>query len=121
MDTHLFRHARNTVSFEAGQTIFEMGQAAACMYVVQSGQVHVERDGQTIASFGPGEMFGEMALVEDLPRSATARADSDCILVPIDEEHFRFLVQQTPFFALEVMRVMSRRLHKSNEDHYTSG
>jgi CRP-like cAMP-binding protein len=56
-----------------------------------------------------------MALIEREPRTATAVARTECQVVPIDEKRFRFLVQQTPMFALEVLRVMSSRLRKANE------
>ncbi|HEU5100134.1 MAG TPA: Crp/Fnr family transcriptional regulator [Roseiflexaceae bacterium] len=61
---------------------------------------------------GPGGIVGEMALIDDRPRSATAVAATDCRLVPIDERRFTFLVQQTPMFALAVMRVMAERLRR---------
>jgi len=51
-----------------------------------------------------------MALVDQQPRSANALAKTDCKLIPIDEKRFRFLIQQTPNFALSVMRVMAARL-----------
>jgi CRP/FNR family cyclic AMP-dependent transcriptional regulator len=59
-------------------------------------------------------MFGEMALVDSAPRSADAVAVTDVTLVPISEKQFLFLVSQTPFFALKVMRVLARRLRASN-------
>ena len=60
-------------------------------------------------------IFGEMALVDGAPRSATAVAMTDVSLVPISEKQFLFLVSQTPFFALKVMRVLARRLRASNK------
>jgi CRP-like cAMP-binding protein len=56
-----------------------------------------------------------MALIEREPRTPTAVARTECEVVPIDERRFRFLVQQTPMFALEVLRVMSSRLRKAND------
>jgi CRP-like cAMP-binding protein len=62
-----------------------------------------------------GGIFGEMSLIDDKPRSATARARTDCELVPIDEGRFLELVHQKPGFALEVMKVMAERLRSMDE------
>ncbi len=60
-------------------------------------------------------IFGEMALIDDSPRSATAIALTDVTLAPIKENQFLFLVQNTPFFALSVMRVLAHRLRRQNK------
>jgi CRP-like cAMP-binding protein len=57
-----------------------------------------------------------MALIDHSPRSASARAKTDCQLVPIDEARFKYMIQQTPFFAIEVMRVITRRLRHMNTE-----
>jgi CRP/FNR family transcriptional regulator, cyclic AMP receptor protein len=59
---------------------------------------------------GPTSIFGELALITKEPRSATARAHTDCRVVEIPEKRFLYLVHETPFFALEVMRVLTSRL-----------
>ena len=59
---------------------------------------------------GPGGFLGEMVLIDDLPRGATGRATTDVRVVPIDEAEFVRLIEVTPRFALEVMRVMAKRL-----------
>jgi CRP/FNR family transcriptional regulator, cyclic AMP receptor protein len=97
-------------SFVAGATIFAEGEAGDTMYVVKEGHVDVLIHGEVIETVGPRGMLGEMALIDHNPRSATAIAKTDCQLVPINEARFSYLVQQTPFFAIEVMRVMARRL-----------
>lgn len=109
---NLFRHATNGVAYTAGQIIFQEGQPGKVMYVVQEGQVSIRRNDEQIDAAGPGSIIGEMALIDDRPRSATAIALTDCRLVPIDEQRFTFLVQQTPHFALTVMRVMAERLRR---------
>ena len=59
-------------------------------------------------------IFGEMALIDNAPRSATAIAAADAKLVPVSEKQFMFLISNTPYFALNVMRVMARRLRAAN-------
>ena len=109
---NLFRHTTDVESYAAGQVIFEKGQPGDVLYVVREGQVSIVLNGAEIDSAGPGGIIGEMALIDDQPRSATAIATTNCTLVPIDERRFTFLVQQTPHFALTVMRVMAARLRR---------
>ena len=65
-----------------------------------------------VIAIGAGGVFGEMALIESGVRSAKAVARTDCALVPIDERRFSFLFQQTPQFALQVMKIMAERLRR---------
>lgn len=109
---NLFRDATDAIELAVGQIIFEEGQPGDCMYAVIEGEVAVTKAGKPIRVVGPGSIFGEMALIEHGPRSATATARTACKLVPINERRFNFLVQQTPFFALQVMRIMSERLRE---------
>ena len=110
----LFNSATTTERHDAGDVIFSIGDPGDTFYVVRSGTVRLRVDGQTLEEVGPGGVFGEMALLDHEPRSATAIAASDCELVPIDERYFRFLVGQTPFFAQTVMRAMAARLRRSS-------
>ena len=107
---HLFRHAREFDSFTAGDQIFAEGQPGDVMYVVHEGDVEVIVNNTVVEIVGPGGIVGEMALIDKNPRSATAVAKTDCKLVRVDAERFKYLVQQSPYFALEVMRVMAGRL-----------
>lgn len=104
------------VQVPAGKAIFEAGQPGVEMYIVTVGKVELRADGKLLETLEPGGVFGEMALVDDKPRSASAVAVTDCELVPIDEKRFEFLLGRMPFFALEVMKVMARRLRRSLAD-----
>jgi CRP-like cAMP-binding protein len=109
---NLFRNESNPETYTAGEAIFHEGDAAQQMYVVTSGSVDIVYNGNVIEAIEPGGIFGELALVDDSTRSASAVAKTDCVLAPIDRRRFTFLVQETPFFALEVMGVMARRLRR---------
>lgn len=74
--------------------------------------MEVIANGKVIDSHGPGGMFGEMAIIDHSPRSATVVAKTDCRLVPLDEDRFMAHVHRTPFFALTVMRMLSERLRQ---------
>jgi CRP-like cAMP-binding protein len=102
-------------SYKAGDVIVSEGEAAKEMFVVRSGRVSIRVHGETIEEVGPGGMFGEMALIDHSPRSATSVAEEDTVVVPITERLFVVLVQDTPFFALDVMRVLVERIRLMNE------
>lgn len=84
------------------------------MYVLVEGEVDVHVGANVVDSLRPGAIFGEMALIDDAPRSASVLAKTDCKLVEVDRKRFEYLVSETPFFALAVMRVMADRLRKAN-------
>ncbi len=101
-------------SFSQGQIIFREGDPGDQLYIVAEGQVDIMTDGQLLETVNPGGILGEMALIDDKPRSATAVARTDCVLTPIGRRHFLTLVERTPLFALQVMRVMAERLRRTN-------
>ena len=100
-------------SFKAGETIFQAGDRASEMYVIASGSVEIRINDCVIATLDGHEIFGEMALIDNAPRSATAVAATDVMLVPIDEKLFIHLVRHLPYFALNVMRTLSKRLRNA--------
>ena len=87
------------------------------MYVVLEGEVKLSINGSLVQTVGPGEPFGEMALIDRAPRTATVVAKTACKLVAIPEKRFLFMVQQTPFFSLQIMKVMAERLRKMDARH----
>jgi CRP/FNR family cyclic AMP-dependent transcriptional regulator len=112
---NLFQHAHDAVSFAAGAAIFEQGQDAEHMYVVLDGEVEIRLGDALLSTAGPGDIVGEMALIDKSPRSAAAVARTDCQLVAVDQRRFLFLVGQTPFFALHVMRQLAERIRRKDE------
>jgi CRP-like cAMP-binding protein len=108
----LFRHETDGAAFAAGQQVFAEGDRGDTMYVILEGEVDLLINGRKVETLGPGEVFGEMALIDKSPRVATAVASTACRLVPIAEKRFLFMVQQTPNFSLQIMRVIADRLRK---------
>jgi len=100
-------------SFQAGEVIFSEGDKGDKMYVVRTGEVEVERHGKIVETLSAGGIFGEMALIDGAPRAATARVKTACEVAPITEKSFLFLVYETPFFAIAVMRALADRLRRS--------
>lgn len=111
----IFQNDPNIQSFTAGHTIFAEGDPGDYMYVVITGNVEIKVRGQVMETAVPGDILGEMALIEQSTRSATAIARTDATLVPVDRKRFTFLVQETPYFALHVMKVLADRLAKMNK------
>ncbi len=109
---NLFRGSKNAVDYQQGQEIIREGEPGDAMYVILEGEVEVRLGDKAIYTAGPGGIVGEMALVDRLPRSATVVAKTACKVVPVDERQFNFMVQETPLFAITVMRVMADRLRR---------
>ena len=109
---HLFRHASDTFSLSAGEYLFHQGDAAELMYILVEGEVDILVGDTIVDSVGPETVLGEMAMIDAEPRSASVRAKTACRVVPIDRKRFQFLIQQTPYFAIEVMRILAHRLRK---------
>jgi CRP/FNR family cyclic AMP-dependent transcriptional regulator len=105
----------DTRFFKAGTTIFREGDEAHELYVIKSGEVRVQIGNRTVSELSADHVFGEMALIDNEPRSASAIAVTDVELVPVSEKQFLFLVSQTPYFALKVMRVLAQRLRVTNK------
>jgi len=109
---HLFRNEPDVIAVAAGQFIFRSGEAAKVMYLIIEGEVDLMLGDTVLETAGEGAFIGEMALIDDEPRSASARARGNCRVFPIDEARFQSLVKETPFFALQVMKALARRLRK---------
>lgn len=96
--------------------IFDAGVKGAEMFLVLEGNVYITLQGAEIDRLAAGDLFGEMALVEEQPRSARAIAGSESRLLRIDQATFRSLVTESPEFVLHVMSLMSSRLRRFVEE-----
>jgi len=114
MKINLFNSDPNLEKFSAGQTVFREGDRGDFMFAVVRGAVGLSIRGKPVETVEAGGIFGEMALVEDNPREAAAVATTDAELVRIDRKRFLFLVQQTPFFSLQLMAIMAERIRRMN-------
>jgi CRP-like cAMP-binding protein len=100
--------------YAEGETVFAEGDPGKGLFVVLEGSVTISRSGshgeEALATLGPGEAFGELALIDDLPRSATARVTAPARLLILYRSHFDRLVEGDRGTALQVMRNLLRRL-----------
>jgi len=111
----LFNHEPDIRAVPAGQTIFAEGQPGDQMYAVIEGEVEITRQGRHLAIIPAGGVFGEMALIDHLPRSASAAAKTDCRIAAVPERRLMLLVSQNPQFALQLMRLLVERIRHSLE------
>jgi CRP-like cAMP-binding protein len=100
--------------FPKDRPILVEGGTGANMYVVQEGSVAISIKGNVIETIGVGGIFGEMALVDDAPRAASATATTDCSLLAIDRSAFISLIKSNPAFGTELLRNISERLRYLN-------
>ena len=106
----VFRNADTIREIPTGAVIFEAGSEGSEMFGVIEGEVEVRTATGTTARIGPDGTFGEMAVIDHSPRSATAVAVVDTKLAVINQKMFLFLVHETPMFALQVMGSLAERL-----------
>lgn len=100
----------------AGHVLFREGQTGTEMFVIVAGEVNITLEGRPIDHLVAGDIFGEMALVDDRPRSASAITATECKILPINQARFAALAQQNPEFATEVMKIMSVRMRRLMEE-----
>ena len=97
-------------AFAAGDEVIREGEPGFDFFVIAEGEADVRRAGRKVSSMGPGEFFGEIALVADVPRTATIVARTDLVLLTITDLDFRDLVMDQPSIARNVLRSLGERI-----------
>jgi CRP/FNR family transcriptional regulator, cyclic AMP receptor protein len=106
-------------SYSAGKTIFSQGDTGTGLYVVKSGKIRItqaqdpDKAEEELTVLGPGGVMGEMALLDDLPRSATATAVEDVTALVLPVWEFRTILHSNPDIGTKLLAVLSRRLRKA--------
>ena len=106
-------------NIESNNTIFREGDAGNQMFLIVEGEVEIrkkttEKSTTTLATLKKGDFFGEMAMVERKPRSATAIASTSCRLLALDQNAFTTLIEHNSDFAVRMIKVLSTRLRRTN-------
>jgi CRP-like cAMP-binding protein len=100
--------------YVAGEVIYEVGDETQVLYVIQAGQVELQRDGaggsRTVARHGPGDFFGEMGVLASRPQSVRALAASDARVLELDRLTFEGMCEQRPEIALRMIRRLVSRV-----------
>jgi len=108
------------VVFRAGEEVVRQGDPGDSAYIVLSGQADVfvaTPSGELkVATLGCNDIIGEIAILMDIPRTATVRASSELTALRIDKEHFFRLVTEVPEMGIEIMKELARRLEKTTAD-----
>ena len=104
--------AADEVDFSAGHRLITEGETGSEAYVVLSGTASISREGTTIAALGPGEIIGELALLEDAERAASVTCETDCSMMVLDRRHFIPLLEETPALAIKFLEELARRLRE---------
>ena len=105
----------NPRRFAAGEIVFEQGDDADGVYIVREGEIELLLDNVLVGFEQAGGIIGEMAMIEESTRSATARARTDCVLEHLNRDQFIDMIEASPSFVLHLMRVMAERLRRTNE------
>lgn len=104
--------ARHTTVAErgAGVTLVTQGDDGDALYVLLDGEASVERDGIVVAELGPGDYFGELALLDPAPRAATVTTSSEVVVAVLDLRMFRVLLRDVPALSAELLAQLARRI-----------
>ncbi|MBU0926379.1 MAG: Crp/Fnr family transcriptional regulator [Spirochaetes bacterium] len=110
----------NVIQFESGDTVFKEGELGDRMYILLAGAVELKKKvdrGETVLKTvdAPNEFFGEMALIDDRPRSASAVAVKRTNVLAVDGPTFETMILTNGKFALKIIKVLSERIRRSND------
>jgi len=111
----LFLNAPEHRTVAAGGVIYAEGDEGTHMYGIVAGSVELRKGAVAVAVLGPDDVFGERALVDQLPRNVTAVAVEDTTLAEIDRKMFLFLVHESATFAIGIMGALASRLRDYDE------
>jgi CRP-like cAMP-binding protein len=100
------------IDVPAGRVLMREGQTGQEFFVIVSGSVLIERGGHAIRSLGPGDFLGEIALVDDGPRTATGTTETDSKLLVLAHREFHSLMNQFPSVRIAVMQALAMRVRK---------
>jgi CRP-like cAMP-binding protein len=100
------------VDLPANHVLMRQGSSGAEFYVIVDGKVRIERDGKDIATLGPGDFLGEIALVSDGPRTATATLESPAKLLVVGHREFHSLMEQFPSIRTCVLESLARKVRR---------
>lgn len=105
-------------TFPAGAIVFSEGEVGDEMYCVLEGELEILIEGEVVEIVGVDGIVGEMTLIDNSPRSATVRAKTDCRLAVVTQKRFMTLIQQTPYFSIQVMTTLAQRLRRCSHHHH---
>jgi CRP/FNR family cyclic AMP-dependent transcriptional regulator len=113
-DLQLVARRAEDVKVPAGKALISEGETGHEFFVILDGTARVTRQGRKIAILGPGDSFGELALLERAPRNSTIVAETDMELVVLGQREFAGLIDEVPGFARKLLAGMAKRLRDAD-------
>jgi CRP-like cAMP-binding protein len=110
--------AGDEIVMTAGTVIVDQGQTGREAFVVLEGSVTVKRGGRKIGTLGPGDVVGELSLLDHGPRTATAICETDCELLVIDQRHFRSVLEDVPSMSIKLLSALAGRIRELDRQYY---
>lgn len=107
-------------SYETGTQIVKQGEVGVGFYLIDEGKVDVEQSGRVLTTLGPGDFFGELALMEDVPRTANVVAKAPTRCLQLVRWHFRAILKENPDIAIRILETAVRRLRRHEGDQATA-
>ena len=113
-DLQLIGRASDEIQIPSGRVVVEEGTPGHEFFLILDGAATVTRKGKQIATLGPGQYFGELALLDRGPRSATVTADSDLAVIVIGQREFAAVLDEVPGLARKLLQAMASRLRDAD-------
>lgn len=110
--------AGDEITMTAGTMIIDQGQLGREAFVILEGAVSVRRGGRKITTLGPGDVVGELSLLDHGPRTAAAVCDTDCTLFVLDQRHFRGVLESYPAIAMKLLGTLAGRIRSFDRQYY---
>ena len=114
-DLRTIRRALEEVEVPAGRMLCEQGTIGREFFLIEKGTAAVRRNNRKVATLGPGQYFGEMALLDRLPRSATVTSDTDMKLLVLGQRQFNGILDAVPALSRKMLAAMATRLREADE------
>ena len=108
-------HLMQEMEIPQGTEIVKEGESGNCMYIIHRGTIKIHKGQQLLATLKEEDFFGELSLLDTETRSASATAETDCVLFHIDQDPFYDLMESRPEVVKGVIRILCKRLRAANE------
>ena|SRR5215831_5990535 len=108
-------HLMQEIEIQQGTEIVKEGEPGNCMYIIHRGEVKIHKGSQLLATLKEKDFFGELSLLDTETRSASATANTDCVLFHIDQDPFYDLIESRPEVVKGVIKILCKRLRAANE------
>jgi CRP/FNR family transcriptional regulator, cyclic AMP receptor protein len=117
-DLRMIRKALEEVTVPAGRMLTEQGTIGREFFLIVEGQASVKRNNRKVATLGPGQYFGELALLDRRPRSASVISDTELILLVLGQRQFNAVLDAIPALSRKLLAAMATRLRESDDKAY---